>query len=212
MTIFEDLIPDPIPAGVKVLYGTVTGSSPLRVQVDRDPGPLPVTPTTTVACAVGDRVVMLSHVRADNPDARARAVVVVGVIGGVPPYPVHRCELSLSEGSSSAGVLQNVNMSISTQTGGFSLGTSGVLVPATGLWRAVVHAESSVRPTSSSTRHWVQVLVESVVAGRTPATMEEYVGATAEVRATAGDEFTVEWLPGATSSLTGRMTLTYIGD
>lgn len=81
MTIFEDLIPEPLPAGVKVLYGTVTGSSPLRVQVDRDPGPLPVTPTTTVACAVGDRVVMLSHVRADNPDARARAVVIVGVIG-----------------------------------------------------------------------------------------------------------------------------------
>lgn len=82
MTIFEDLIPDPLPAGVKVLYGTVTGSSPLRVQVDGDPGPLPVTPTTTVACAVGDRVVMLSHVRADNPDARARAVVIIGVIGG----------------------------------------------------------------------------------------------------------------------------------
>lgn len=81
MTIFDDLIPEPLPAGVKVLYGTVTGSSPLRVQVDRDPGPLPVTPTTTVACAVGDRVVMLSHVRADNPDARARAVVIVGVIG-----------------------------------------------------------------------------------------------------------------------------------
>ncbi len=88
MTIFEDLIPAPLPAGVKVLYGTVTGSSPLRVQVDRDPGPLPVTPTTTVACAVGDRVVMLSHVRADNPDARARAVVVVGVIGGDIPAVV----------------------------------------------------------------------------------------------------------------------------
>ena len=87
MTIFEDLIPGPMPAGVKVLYGTVTGSSPLRVQVDRDPGPLPVTPTTTVACAVGDRVVMLSHVRADNPDARARAVVIVGRAGGQASVP-----------------------------------------------------------------------------------------------------------------------------
>lgn len=81
MTIFEDLIPDPLPAGVKVLYGTVTGSSPLRVQVDGDPGPLPITPTTIVSTVVGDRVVLLSHPRASDPSARARAVVVVGVIG-----------------------------------------------------------------------------------------------------------------------------------
>lgn len=82
MTIFEDLIPDPLPPGMKVLYGTVTGSSPLRVQVDTDPGPLPITPVTTVACTVGDRVVILSHVRADAPHSRARAYVIVGVVGG----------------------------------------------------------------------------------------------------------------------------------
>ena len=81
MTVFEDLIPEPLPPGVKVLYGTVTGSSPLRVQVDGDPGPLPITPVTTVACTVGDRVAILSHVRADDPQSRARAYVIVGVIG-----------------------------------------------------------------------------------------------------------------------------------
>jgi len=81
VSVFDELIPDPLPPGVKVLYGTVTGSSPLRVQLAGDPGPLPITPTTTVATTVGDRVVILSHVRADNPDRRARAYVIVGVIG-----------------------------------------------------------------------------------------------------------------------------------
>lgn len=73
MTVFDELIPDPLPPGVSVMYGTVTGSSPLRVQMDGDPGPLPMTPTTTVAVAVGDRVVLLRH---------GRQLVIVGVIGG----------------------------------------------------------------------------------------------------------------------------------
>lgn len=72
--LFEDLIPAESPPGVSVLYGVITGSSPLRVRIDGDPGPLPMTPTSTVATAVGERVVLLKH---------GRQLAVIGVIGGV---------------------------------------------------------------------------------------------------------------------------------
>lgn len=146
MTIFEDLIPEPLPAGVKVLYGTVTGSSPLRVQVDRDPGPLPVTPTTTVACAVGDRVVMLSHVRADNPDARARAVVILGRVGGDDTgWLDHGGTLAAGWQSSTASPIQYRVLSGVCYWRGIAERTSGTV--ATGY--VVTALPSQVHPASS---------------------------------------------------------------
>lgn len=102
MNLFEDLIPETPDPGVSVSYGTVTDDDPLRVRMDGDSSALPITPASTVVCAVDDRVVVLRH---------GAQVTVLGIIGGTPapepyepPDPVMRAQagqvtLSFTSGS-----------------------------------------------------------------------------------------------------------------
>lgn len=205
MSIFDVLIPDvPEPAVRRLVVGVVTSTSPLRVRWGKDPGPTGSTPITLVSpLAVGDHVAGLFH------DSR---VTVVGVLGGVPPYPVHRCEVALSKSSTPKWSLTAVGPSITSQTGGFGRTTWGVTVPVAGLWRASAKAVMSARPTSASDRNWIQLVAGGSVVSRIAAPMEEHLDSHAEFRVSAGAEVKVEWLPGRTASLTGNMILTHISD
>jgi len=89
----------PPPSNSQASYwATVTQASPLRVQLDGDPGALSLTPDTLVyGLQVNDRV----RVELDtNSDAtfKARRVVVIGKAGGVAPtnpFPVGAIYLSV---------------------------------------------------------------------------------------------------------------------
>lgn len=50
------LIPEPVPTGPSRRKGTVTGVSPVRIQLDGDTSPLVTTPDKLCSVAVGDRV------------------------------------------------------------------------------------------------------------------------------------------------------------
>ncbi len=68
-------------------WGAVTSLGPLRVRLDGDPGPLPLTPDTLVSgLAVGDRV-LVSERTSSDPTFQGRRVVVLGRNdGAVPPF------------------------------------------------------------------------------------------------------------------------------
>lgn len=65
------------------IWATVTQESPLRIQLDGEPGPLPITPDTLVAgLEVNDRVYVAMTTNND-PLFAGRRVVVLGKAGGL---------------------------------------------------------------------------------------------------------------------------------
>lgn len=198
-TLADLLLPEPPEPGASFRYGSVTETSPLRVRLDGDANAVSATPTTLAQVTVGDRVLVLLY---------HRRMVIVGVIGG-PHWPVHLCEVDLSE-SGTAGTLQTVNMAISSQTGGFAISSDELLLPATGLWHATMFVDTGTRPTSSTTRHFVQLLLNGTTFNRQGLVMEDYGGTSSDFRATSGDALGVEWYPAVTGSLTGHLIARYI--
>jgi len=69
----DPLIPQEPPLPPSFRYATVTATDPLRIRLDGDTAPLPITPTSLAAPLVGDRV----YVGIVN-----RRVTVLGIVGG----------------------------------------------------------------------------------------------------------------------------------
>jgi hypothetical protein len=69
-------------------FGVIAGTSPLRVHLDGDPGPLPVTPMTAVAVRTGDWVTVAMLPNPD-PERESKRPLILAVVGGRPgtaPY------------------------------------------------------------------------------------------------------------------------------
>lgn len=100
MTDYDLLLPQPTISQVGV-WATVTAVSPLRVQLDGDPGALPFTPDSLVGgLAVNDRVWAQLTTNSD-PIRRSRRLVILGRSGGqaqaqVNPFPVGSIYLSVN--------------------------------------------------------------------------------------------------------------------
>lgn len=77
------LVPQEEPDPFATRWATVTQASPLRIRIDGDPDPLPITPDTLVAgLLVGDRV-RLEMATNNDPAFRGRRAIITGRAGGV---------------------------------------------------------------------------------------------------------------------------------
>lgn len=78
----QKLSPRPVPEGQRFVWGKITATGPLRLQLDSDTAVLggvnPVTPITVVTgLAVNDRVLVLLMDN-PNPNFSGRQVVIIG--------------------------------------------------------------------------------------------------------------------------------------
>lgn len=78
-----DLLIPETPVTQVSIWATVTQASPLRVHLDGDPGPLPLTPDTLVGgLEVANRVLVLL-ITNNQPERKSRRVIVMGKSDGI---------------------------------------------------------------------------------------------------------------------------------